>query len=424
MKIAILHPNLDVKSGAERQVLQLALGLKEKGHEITIYVSKLDPNNCFPELIKKVKVVECGGYGYKDMKKMILLSPYYMRKMAKKILEDIKSGQDYDVIHCHNYPSTYAAVIIKKKLRRLNSEKLNKKKQEKIDVPIVWMCNEPPFPPLYYGQKTAKTFKSLVYRLTIAPFLIYNQLIAKEINKIVVLDQMNFARIKSTYHREPTIIHTGLDLPTSPILSSNNQENDTPKKANLEKDPQHFVILATGRIDQGKRTEDAIMALSQLKEKIPNILLKIAGGGQKLEEMKQLAEKLSLENYIKFYGRVSDEKLRELYASCDLFLFTAENQSWGLVPLEAMSYGKPCLVSTGAGVAGVLKDKEHCLKINPRDVDSIVQNILLLHHNRTLAEKIAKNGEKFVKETFSWEKYVGSMEKVFISLQKRCSSNT
>src|SRR3989344_1976541 len=420
MKIAILHPNLDVKSGAERQVLQLAVGLKEKGHEITIYVSKLDPDNCFPELIRKVKIVECGGYGYKDMKKMILLSPYFMRKMAQRVLKDIQAGQNYDLIHCHNYPSTYTAVKIKKGLRKsynrkLSSEKLDKKNQEK-NVPIVWMCNEPPFPPIYYGQKAAKTIKSWVYRLAIAPFLIYNRLAAKEIDQIMVLDQMNFARVKLTYRREPTIVHTGLDLPANSNISSDDQEKN---HNNPEQDHQHFVILATGRIDQGKRTEDAILALSQLKGKIPNILLKIAGGGQKLEEMKQLAEKLGLNNYIRFYGRVSDQKLQELYSSCDVFLFTAENQSWGLVPLEAMSYGKPCLVSTGAGVSDVLTEKENCLKINPRDVNSIVQNILLLRHNSKLAEQISKNGEKFVKETFSWEKYVDNMEEIFVSLKPR-----
>ena len=283
------------------------------------------------------------------------------------------------------------------------------------------MCNEPPFPPIYYGQKAAKTIKSWVYRLAIAPFLIYNRLAAKEIDQIMVLDQMNFARVKLTYRREPTIVHTGLDLPANSNISSDDQEKN---HNNPEQDHQHFVILATGRIDQGKRTEDAILALSQLKGKIPNILLKIAGGGQKLEEMKQLAEKLGLNNYIRFYGRVSDQKLQELYSSCDVFLFTAENQSWGLVPLEAMSYGKPCLVSTGAGVSDVLTEKENCLKINPRDVNSIVQNILLLRHNSKLAEQISKNGEKFVKETFSWEKYVESMEKIFISLQKGCSPNT
>lgn len=388
MKIAILHHCLDVKSGAERQVLQLSVGLQEKGHEVTIYVSKLNTENCFPELINKVKIVECGGYGYKDIKKSILFSPYYMRQMAKMVLN---SGTDYDLINCHNFPTIYAAQIIKKKKGK----------------PIVWMCNEPPFPPIYYGQKKAETIRSWIYRLMMAPFLIYNQKIVKNMDQIVVLDQMNLERIKLTYNRTPVIVHTGLDFPKS------NKVVDNP-----ETDSDHFVVLAAGRIDKGKRTEDAIKAVTKLKDRIPNILLKIAGDGRLLKKMKQLASQLNLNNYIKFYSRVSDEKLRELYASCDVFLFTAENQSWGLVPLEAMSYGKPCIVSTGTGVSYILEDKNNCLKIDPRDVKSIAGNVIFLYENPKLSDNIAKSGEKFVRENFSWERYVKGMERI-LSLETK-----
>src|SRR3989344_1180836 len=126
MKIAILHPSLDVNGGAERQVLKLAEGLQKNGHYITIYVSKLDIEKCYPDLIKNLNIVECGGPGYQNIKKMILFSPYYMKKMAKNVLN---SGINYDIINCHNYPTIYAAWQIKKN----------------INKPIIWMCNEPPF---------------------------------------------------------------------------------------------------------------------------------------------------------------------------------------------------------------------------------------------------------------------------------------
>lgn len=381
MKIAILHPSLDVQGGAERQILKLAEGLQKKGHEITIYVSKLNSERCYPELISNLKIIECGGPGYENIKKMIFYSPYYMKKMAKTVLN---SGINYDIIHCHNYPTTYAAWQIKKQTHK----------------PIVWMCNEPPFPPLYKGEKLSKSIHSLIYKLIITPFLVYNRHIAKQIDQILVLDQMNFSRIKKTYNIEPKIIHTGLDFPTTTIKNSPEKEKDK------------FVILSTGRIDKGKRTEDALYAIAKLKEIIPNIYLKIAGSGKNLEKMKKLANNLNIETYVKFYGRVSDQKMQELYSTCDIFLFTAENQSWGLVPLEAMSYGKPCLVSTGSGVANVLEDKINCLKINPRDVQSIVNNINLLFNNKNLANTLAKNGKKFVLENFNWDHYTDKIEKI------------
>ena len=380
MKVAILHTSLDVQGGAERQVLMLAIGLKKKGHDATVYVSKLDKEKCYPDLINKIKVVECGGFGYKDIKKTILFSPHYMNKMSKSV-------KGCDLINCHNYPTIYAAVKLKRK----------------FNAPIIWMCNEPPFPPLYKGGEYSKTISSLIYRIVVFHFLTYNQIISEKIDRIMVLDKMNYERIRKTYKKNPTIIHTGLDFPAS--IKSKKIKNK-------------FVVLAVGRIDKGKRTEDAIKSIEYLKNKIPNILLNIVGGGKMMDSMKNLVKKSNLENYVIFHGKVSDKKLSELYSECDVFLFTAENQSWGLVPLEAMSYGKPCVVSTGAGVSEVLKDRVNCLKINPRDVKGIVNSVLLLNKNKKIADKIARNGRNFVKKEFSWNKYVNEMERVFLNAVK------
>ena len=101
---------------------------------------------------------------------------------------------------------------------------------------------------------------------------------------------------------------------------------------------------------------------------------------------------------------------------CNVFLFTAENQSWGLVPLEAMSYKKPCIVSTGSGVADVLKEGVHCLKITPRDVKGLIEKIEFLYDNQDFADNISENGQKFVHESFSWNRYVEQMDQEFMGL--------
>ena len=48
MKIAIVHPDLGI-GGAERLIVDAAIELKNRGHEVTIYTSHHDPNHCFPE---------------------------------------------------------------------------------------------------------------------------------------------------------------------------------------------------------------------------------------------------------------------------------------------------------------------------------------------------------------------------------------
>lgn len=50
MQIRIVHPDLGI-GGAERLIVDVAVSLKERGHEITIYTSHHDPAHCFPETL-------------------------------------------------------------------------------------------------------------------------------------------------------------------------------------------------------------------------------------------------------------------------------------------------------------------------------------------------------------------------------------
>lgn len=55
MKVAIVHPDLGI-GGAERLIVDAAVALKERGHEIIIYTSHHDPNHCFPETKSNRKI--------------------------------------------------------------------------------------------------------------------------------------------------------------------------------------------------------------------------------------------------------------------------------------------------------------------------------------------------------------------------------
>lgn len=55
MKVAIVHPDLGI-GGAERLIVDAAVALKERGHEIIIYTSHHDTNHCFPETKSNRKI--------------------------------------------------------------------------------------------------------------------------------------------------------------------------------------------------------------------------------------------------------------------------------------------------------------------------------------------------------------------------------
>jgi len=116
--------------------------------------------------------------------------------------------------------------------------------------------------------------------------------------------------------------------------------------------PEKFVLIA-GRFETRKGTDIALAAIPLVLEKQPDVVFIFAGGGDKEEAWtkKFLAEHGQLAGHVRFLGRVSNEKLEELYQTCDFFVSPARYESFGLAYLEAMRYGKPvigCRQSGGA----------------------------------------------------------------------------
>ncbi|MEK7202341.1 MAG: glycosyltransferase [Patescibacteria group bacterium] len=107
--------------------------------------------------------------------------------------------------------------------------------------------------------------------------------------------------------------------------------------------------LTLGRNEPYKRTDLAIHAANQL-----GLKLKVVGGGTKMTELMAIAGPT-----IEFVGRVSDDKLADLYCHAIGLIFPPKEDA-GMTPLEAMASGRPviaygeggALESVVAGVTG------------------------------------------------------------------------
>jgi len=61
LKICFIHPDLGI-GGAEKLVVDAAVGLQRRGHDIVIYTAHHDPNHCFPETVSELKVKVFGDF--------------------------------------------------------------------------------------------------------------------------------------------------------------------------------------------------------------------------------------------------------------------------------------------------------------------------------------------------------------------------
>jgi len=108
---------------------------------------------------------------------------------------------------------------------------------------------------------------------------------------------------------------------------------------------KNTVLLSVGRLTPAKRPLTLVEIFSRLEEKFSNMTLCIAGKGELLDEVKNLAEKMELRNII-FLGHVDyDRDLPDLYACSDYYIMTSRYEGLPLTLLEAMASGLPCIVS-------------------------------------------------------------------------------
>jgi glycosyltransferase involved in cell wall biosynthesis len=99
-------------------------------------------------------------------------------------------------------------------------------------------------------------------------------------------------------------------------------------------------VLSVNRLDRAKRIDLLIEAAAR----VPDLRVVIAGDGPDRERLEQLAN-----GSVEFVGRVSDEKLADLYARCRAVYYAPVNEDYGLVPYEAFLSDKPVITTTDAG---------------------------------------------------------------------------
>jgi glycosyltransferase involved in cell wall biosynthesis len=145
---------------------------------------------------------------------------------------------------------------------------------------------------------------------------------AQRVDRFIANSRYVAGRIRKYYRRESTVIHPPIN--TSGSYLAGEREN---------------YYLAVGRLVAYKRTDILIDACRKLGRK-----LVIVGAGPERRNL----ERHSLRD-AEFIGEVDDLELGKLYAQCRALLFAAD-EDFGMVPLEAQSYGRP-VIAFGKGGA-------------------------------------------------------------------------
>jgi glycosyltransferase involved in cell wall biosynthesis len=148
-------------------------------------------------------------------------------------------------------------------------------------------------------------------------------------------------------------------------------------KAELALNDKDFVLLAIASFKKQKDLPTLLRALALVKEKgscQPRLLL--CGQGREKENLEQLVGVLGLEANVNFLGVRSD--VFNLFTVSNAFVLPSLHEGMSNALLEAMVFGKPCIVSAIPENTELIKDKENGLTFNPGDEKDLAEKISII----------------------------------------------
>ena len=158
-----------------------------------------------------------------------------------------------------------------------------------------------------------------------------------------------------------------------------------------------MVILSISRLsiaDSYKGIQHLIAAMPHVRSKIGTARLRIVGRGDALPGLRQLAVDQGVFDCVEFPGFVSDADLHAEFGRCRIFALPSEKEGFGLVYLEAMAHGRPCLGALSGGTPEVITSESGTL-VGYGNVDEIAKALVESLRRKWSAEKIRDRAKQF-----------------------------
>ena len=309
-----------------------------------------------------------------------LLHPITMWRVFKAGLK-----QDCDVYHCHEPDSLMIGVLLK----------ILKGKRIIYDIHEHWPSE------IAYGwlKIKSKISDKIVQLISLRIELFFS----KFTDCLIAVSDSVAERFKKRT-KSPYIIP---NVPLTTIINFDDVEKDSE------------IVQMGGGLQSFHGVDESVTAVSKVKNKYPNIKLKIIGNI--LVDINTMIKKYSLEDNIIFtgylpykdmYKEISGGKIGLLILNYEFY-----NSYIGL-PNKLFDYmlcGLPVVASNFPEISKVVKEADCGILVDPTNVDEIANAILYLLEHPEEAKRMGENGRRAVEEKYNWER----MEEKLLELYRR-----
>ncbi len=321
MKLLFYIPGL-VDGGAERVMATLASQLAARGHEVSMAVDfRVDASGA--PLSPAVRLIElAGGHGAS------------IRTLAQLLAKECPDIAVAAIASCS------FKLVLAAQLARFYGLVRRKGAAHKTGLVLT-----------YHGFEEYKTGGLSWLGTVLLPVL--SRLSARTVAVSASLKADLKQRWRAAGHR---LVHI-----YNPVTPPPAPADFAPPRTAQELEKKDNIILSVGRLVPGKRFDLLITAFKKISD--PTAKLFILGDGPERETLKNLANELGLQDRVTLPGFTPDTG--HYYAKAKCFALTSEHETFGLVLIEAMSYGLPVLSTSRGGPSELLNSKAYGALLGP-----------------------------------------------------------
>ncbi len=270
-----------------------------------------------------------------------------------EIAKIIAANEQFDIIHCHDWMTVDAAI---------NAKKVSGK-------PMIMHIHNTIF------DRGAGNGNPYEYELEKRGF--------ENADKIIAISQRVKEIVISRYFIDPAkieVVHWGI-------------EQDEPAYSHNYKSSLSFqdtkIVLFLGRITIQKGPDYFVEAAKKVLQFEPNTKFVFVGSGDMEAQIIRRCAELGIGQHIIFSGFLSGDDVHKAYQMADVYVMPSVSEPFGVVALEAMRNGTPCIISKQSGVSEVVRN---CLKVDFWDVEQLASKILSILKYAPLHTELKQRG--------------------------------
>lgn len=303
--------------------------------------------------------------------------------LTQQVLALMKQGEEYDLVHAHDWLVAYAARAVKHAAR----------------LPLVATIHA-----TEYGRNRGLHNDEQRYISDVEWWLTY------ESWKVICCSHYMEQELQRVFHLPADKIET---VPNGVDPGQFHAGRFDVSVRDRFAAPDEKIIFFVGRLVQEKGVSVLLDAVPRILSQFPKTKFVIAGKGPAMDGLRSQARNMGIESRLYFTGYIDDLTRNALYHASSAAVFPSLYEPFGIVALEAMAAHVPVVVSDTGGLSEIVEHGVDGLKCYTGNATSLADQVCALLADESLGRRLADRAMRKVETDYSWQEIAGRTRNIY-----------